>query len=94
MLKGCSRKIYHVRNTSSKFFDEVYFVLKDGVTLHNEATTSSMAEEAERIIKEAGVSVGNSFQSRTSTPGRLTCFLVGVFTSSAILGIIAFLIAL
>ena len=94
MLKGCSRKIYHVRNTSSKYFDEVYFVLKDGVPVHGEATSSSMSEEAERIIKEAGVSVGNSLQRRTSSAGRLTCFLVGVFTSSAILGIIAFLVAL
>ena len=94
MLKGCSRKIYHVRNTSSKYFDEVYFVLKDGVSAPNVDTAPSMSEEAERIIKEAGMSVGNSLQCRTSSAGRLTCFLVGVFTSSAILGIIAFLVAL
>lgn len=94
MLKGCNRKIYHVRNTSSKYFDEVYFVLKDGVSVSSRATSSTLAEEAERIIKEAGVSVGNASSTRASSVSRFACFLVGVFSSSAILGIIAFLMTL
>lgn len=95
MIKGCSKKIYHVRNASSKYFEEVYFVLKDGISVPCEgSSSSSLAEEAERIIKEAGVLLNNAKPNRSSPTSRLSCFLVGVFTSSAILGIITLLLTI
>lgn len=95
MIKGCSRKIYHVRNISDKYFDEVYFILKDGETLPDSPSTSAtLAEEAERIIKEAGVMFRKERSKRTSPLSRLCAFLCGAFTSSAILGIIALLTVL
>lgn len=32
MIKGCQKKIIHLRNTESPFFEEAYFVLKDGLS--------------------------------------------------------------
>ena len=95
MIKGCSRKIYHVRNLAGKYFDEVYFILKDGAPESvSVPPASTLAEEADRIIKEAASSFEPKNTRRAASVSRLLAFLTGVFTSSAILGIIAFLLTL
>ncbi len=95
MIKGCNRKIYHVRNVSGKYFEEVYFILKDGAPDPSETPPSAtLAEEAERIIKEATSSYKPANSRKAASVSRLAAFLTGVFTSSAILGIIAFLATL
>ena len=55
MLKGCQKKIIHIKNTNSPYFEEAYFILKEGcdeLTFDND-----MLREAVRIAKGTGVSV-------------------------------------
>ena len=33
-VRGCEKRIYHVKNTESELFDEAYFILKVGGKSH------------------------------------------------------------
>ena len=61
MVKGCERRIIHLKNTGSEVFEEAYFVLND--KYHRENKNSlDMVKEANRIIEEnlcrEGLSLG------------------------------------
>ena len=55
-MRGCEKRIYHVKDAGSPLFEEAYFILrrplkaKGGVPVRG----GSLAEEAERIIRESG----------------------------------------
>lgn len=49
MIKGCQRKIIVIRDTGSDFFDEAYFIIKDGGTIP--AGDDDMIAEANRILE-------------------------------------------
>ena len=53
MVKGCQRKIYYLKNTGSKYFEEAYLVLKREENGKAQASQTELSREAERIIKEA-----------------------------------------
>ena len=51
MVKGCERRIIHLKNTGCEMFEEAYFILND--KYHREDKKScDMVKEANRIIEE------------------------------------------
>ncbi|MBQ8641594.1 MAG: hypothetical protein IJ480_05195 [Clostridia bacterium] len=93
MIRGCQKQIYYVKNPRSTLFAEAYFVLKgkDGPAPGKE----EMASEAQRIV-EAFDRTGRCRSPRDPvllSGQRLGAFVVGAASSSAIIGIIALLLA-
>lgn len=96
MVKGCQRKIYYLKNTGSKYFEEAYLVLKREESGKAQASQTELSREAERIIKEALPCQGGFDISRYTTPpviGKAMSFALGAASSSALIGIVALLIS-
>lgn len=80
MIKGCQKKIIHLKNTGSPYFEEAYFILKDdGASLPAE---NDMVREALRIA-ESSKARGNSSFSKNLIPA-----LIGAAAASFLFGII------
>lgn len=47
MIKGCQKKIIHLKNTDCPFFEEAYFILKDD--LDDSVPSDDIIKEAQRI---------------------------------------------
>ena len=66
MVKGCERRIIHLKNTGSEMFEEAYFILND--KYRREEKCGDMVKEANRIIEEnlcrEGLSLGEGGLSR------------------------------
>lgn len=91
MTRGFCKKIYHVKNTGSKYFEEAYLILKSDTEVSSEPT---LAEEADRIIREASLKVTPAKSSAATPLSRALSFAMGVFTSGLAIGIVALLITL
>ena len=63
MVKGCQRRIIHLKNTGSEMFEEAYFLLNDKYHADDKKSLD-MVREANRIIEEnllrEGLSLGES----------------------------------
>lgn len=98
MQKGCTKKIYHVKNLSGKYFEEAYLVIRPGISSestavrHASRSGDDMAAEAERIIREA--ERGRSVHGNTLKLTRLGAYALGAASSSALIGVISLLIGL
>lgn len=51
MVKGCERRVVHLKNTDSTVFEEAFFVMKDAKT-ENPPSCIEMVREANRILNE------------------------------------------
>ncbi len=88
MIKGCQKKIIHLRNTGSPYFEEAYFILKDnGNTLQHE---NDMVKEALKIA-EASLPEGRGSSGffKNAIPA-----LIGAAAASFIFGVILLFVAL
>lgn len=96
MLRGCQKKVYHIKNVSGKYFEEAYLILKKDVPETAGRTYSAdLAEEAERIIREAADAYGNMLPRRSPMQlGRAAAFALGAASSSALIGTVALIIGL
>ena len=88
MSKGFCKKIYHVKNTGSRYFEEAYLIIR------GDTSSATLAEEAERIITEAGLRINSAKQGSQPKIKRALFFALGVFTSALLIGIITLLISL
>ncbi|MBE6617780.1 MAG: hypothetical protein E7627_07590 [Ruminococcaceae bacterium] len=88
MSRGFCKKIYHVKNTGSRYFEEAYLVIR------GDTSAATLAEEAERIIREAGMCMGTGKEKSQPKISRALFFVLGVFSSSMLIGITALLISL
>ena len=90
MLRGCQKRVYHIRNPRSAYFEEAYLVLRPTAPQPH-AASRDLAAEAERIIRDACVPCR---ANRTHAPlvGRGLAFALGAASSSALIGTIALLI--
>ena len=91
MIKGCQRKIYHIKNTNSTIFEEAFFVLKKRVTWEytpglNHINDSEMADEAERIISEVCRGCSHKPSPALGKMSKAGAFILGAVSSSAIIG--------
>ena len=50
MIKGCQKRMIHVKNTNSPYFEEAYFVLKNDVDL--DTRENDMVLEAQKIASQ------------------------------------------
>jgi hypothetical protein len=89
-LRGCERRIYYVRDAGSPYFEEAYLVLKPAGKRGREDAreAKTLAEEAERIIRESG---GRYLNRRKPAPpvSRLSpplAFFLGAGASSVLIG--------
>lgn len=86
MIKGCQKKIIHLKNTGSPYFEEAYFILKDdGTSLPSE---NDMVREALKIA-ESSKTRGNPALSKGLIPA-----LIGAAAASFLFGIILLFVAL
>lgn len=92
MLRGCTKKIYYMKNPGSRYFEEAYLILKKDVPQSQIPSSSSdLAVEAERIVRDAC----NYFAPpKTRLFGRAAAFALGAATSSAIIGTVTLVLAL
>lgn len=84
LLKGCQKRILHIKNTDSALFEEAYFILKPA---NGETKEDDMVKEAERILKSA--SLKKKKHSFLLTWEDLLIFLAGILLSFIIFGIAA-----
>lgn len=92
MLRGCQKRVYHIRNPHSAYFEEAYLVLRPNAP-QSVSASPSLAAEADRIIREA---CGVCRPERMHAPlvGRGLAFALGAASSSALIGTIALLITM
>lgn len=94
MLRGCQKRVYHVKSVGGKYFDEAYFILKkDAPEVTGRTYSADLAEEADRIIREAVTSYGIPRKSPLRM-GKAAAFALGAASSSALIGTVALIIGL
>ncbi len=85
-MRGCEKKVIHLKGTNSNLFDEAYFIVKKKAAL-SPLSESDMVNEANRIIEESL----NTEESRirrgrqTKIKNFLPPFFLGAFFSSLVL---------
>ncbi len=52
MLRGCQRRVIHLKDPKSQLFDEVYFVIREQQEDPTPVAEKDMLREARRIIAE------------------------------------------
>ena len=87
MIKGCQKKIIHLKSTGSPYFEEAYFILKDDSALPCE---NDMVKEALRIAEASTSKKGRS----SALFARLIPALIGAAAASFIFGIILLFVTL
>jgi len=100
-LKGCQKRIYHIKNIGGKYFDEAYLVLKtdppqakdayrrliDDIKKRN-SSDSDLAHEADVIVREAIESFASP-KKKSFNMGKGLAFALGAVSSSALIGTVA-----
>ncbi len=98
-MKGCQRKIYHVRKTESQIFEEAYFVLKKGISDGYEpgcryVSNGEMAAEAARMVHELCPARKEEALLPKKHMGKAGAFALGAISSSAVIGTVALVLTL
>jgi len=98
MIKGCQRKIYHIKNPESSIFEEAYFVLKKRIAVQYmpgsyHVSETEMSEEAGRLIREVCRNCRGASE-KGIVIGKAGAFALGAASSSALIGCAALLLAL
>lgn len=89
-MHGCQKRMYCMKNIGGLYFEEVYFILKK--TAPDERSSLAdrdLAREAERIVREASVTLPCTSVPRRHVIGRGAAFALGAASSSALIGTIA-----
>ena len=89
MLHGCQKKIYHIRNVGSRFFDEVYFVLRDGYANDTRMPAKDLAAEADRIIRDAAAEIRRKRSRVPAGVKTAAVFVLGALSAALLIGIVA-----
>lgn len=90
MVKGCQRKIIHVKDSGSKYYEEAYFLLKPGAG-EDGGVEEDMIDEALKIAGESLYSVSGRKKARLAGTGGLA-FLIGVLAGAAVCAAVFFFI--
>ena len=92
-MHGCQKRMYCMKNVGGLYFEEVYFVLKKTAPDASSLLGSrDLAEEAERIVREAAGSLPCRRAARTPLFGRAAAFALGAASSSAVIGTAALIL--
>ena len=84
MVKGCERRIVHLKNTGSTVFEEAFFLMEEE---KNEKPPSyaAMVREATRIIEE-NITVGGAYPRSFAQSRQIRIVLIS-FLFGTLLGI-------
>ena len=82
-MRGCERKVVHLKNTGSALFEEAYFILRENSELADRGRTENidLVKEANRIIEE-----NTDFEVKRKSPvnaSAVLIFLSGALISAA-----------
>jgi hypothetical protein len=88
-VRGCEKRIYHVKNTESEIFDEAYFILKVGGR-KNFAGPRELEKEAMRIVNGATKPSDGLHTNKSVTAKRekLKAFVMGSLVTCGMIGFI------
>lgn len=50
MLRGCQRRVIHLRDTKSPLFDEAYFIICEKLEVEHQPSEKDIIKEAKRIL--------------------------------------------
>ena len=80
MVKGCQRRVLHVKNPEGGLFEEAFFLLKDaGTDGRIGASRADMVREANRIL-----SGGEEPEGRANRRRAAPLFLLGALFGAAV----------
>ena len=85
VIKGCQKKIIHITDTGSPFFEEAYFVLKRGKDTSDGVKDDDMVKEAMRIAGETAKGASPAARRRRRRRGSM--LLLGASLCSLLFGI-------
>ncbi len=85
MRIGYQKRMYFVKDTGSRFFNEAYFILKDGAEL-SPVSENDLAAEADRILREKFPVKSRKFHALHFH--RAAYFILGLIAGIAFMGII------
>ncbi len=88
MVKGCQRRVLHLKNPESGLFEEAFFFLKSPSPA-GDGGAREMVAEANRILLGCRAS-----DALRKPRGRLSAFLLGVLSGAAVAVAALFLIGL
>ena len=84
MIRGCERRIYHVKNTESDVFDEAYFVLRRGYDpAASGGRRTALDEEVRRLISGESLPEYGPREGRRGLRDRFIAFAAGALISAA-----------
>ena len=90
MVKGCQRRVLHVKNPEGGLFEEAFFLLKDaGPEGKTGATRADMVREANRILA-GGEDPEENAKGRRAAPLFLLGALFGAALSCGLIWLICF----
>ena len=82
---GRQRKMYHIRDTRSRYYSEAYFILRDGADFDH-VCENDLAAEADMILRERFCGLG---KKRTAFWNlRSVTFALGTLVGAALMWII------
>lgn len=90
-MRGCEKKVVHLKNTGSALFEEAYFIIKENSEPcgTDEGKDVDLVREASRIIAE-----NTDFEVKRRSPigiSTVLIFLSGAFISAAVSFMLYFL---
>ncbi len=88
-VRGCEKRIYHVKNTESEIFDEAYFILKVGGR-KSSAGPRELEKEAMRIVNGATKPSDGQCVNKAGTTKRekRKAFVMGSLVTCGIIGFV------
>ena len=88
-MRGYQKRVIYMKNPGSSFFEEAYFVIKDGN--ENSVSSPDIIEEANRIIKE-NIKEKREIKRASSLFAFGMPFLLGSVIATLVLSLIFYLI--
>ena len=89
VVRGCEKRIYHVKNTESDIFDEAYLVLKRQ-DKGRSVSPRELEREALRIVK--GTVVQPPAAEKPKKRERLLAYIAGALSSAAAIALVSFIL--
>ncbi|MBR5367447.1 MAG: hypothetical protein IK132_14480 [Clostridia bacterium] len=95
MIRGAEKRIIHIRDPHSPYFEEVWLVLRHGAGKRKSVPSATLAEEAERIIRGCeGYFAPRKPRAPIHRLPPPLAFALGAASSSALIGTVALLVGL
>lgn len=88
-VRGCEKRIYHVKNTESDIFDEAYFILKVGAR-KGTASPRELEREAMRLVN--GTSESTVRRRGLEKRERIKAFFFGSLFSCGAIGLVSLIL--